>query len=79
MVTMTVYANSDVFCWVVNILNKNMTCKWGDKKGVSLKQTEYYPYEIQVPIQIIGQFMEKDMTDISLYALQELNDSTTKL
>ncbi|MDH6372977.1 hypothetical protein M2444_004807 [Paenibacillus sp. PastF-3] len=28
MVTVTVYVNSEVFCWIVNILNKSMTCEW---------------------------------------------------
>ncbi len=73
MVTMTVYVDTDVFCWIVNILNKSITCKCGDDKEVSLKKTRKYPHEIQVPIQTIGQFVKKNKTTIDLYKLQQLN------
>ncbi|UAT29429.1 hypothetical protein K7T73_12545 [Bacillus badius] len=76
MVTMTVYVNTDVFCWIVNTLNKSITHEWGTKslKAVSLKKHKKYPHEIQVPIQIIGQFYKRDMTTIDLFKLQELNN-----
>jgi hypothetical protein len=73
MVTMTVYVNTDVFCWIVNTLRGSIKCKWGDVKEVSLKKMKDYPFEIQVPIEIIGQFVKKNMTTINLYELQQLH------
>lgn len=73
MVTMTVYVNTEVFCWTVNAMKKSITCKWGDTKEVSLKKSNRFPYEIQVPITIIGQFIKKNRTTINLYTLQQLN------
>ena len=75
MVTMTIYIDVDVFCWIVNTLNKSIVHEWeGDVlKPVSLKKDKKYPYEVQVPIQTIGQFVKKDMTTINLFKLQELN------
>jgi hypothetical protein len=73
MVTMTVFINAEGFCWIVNSLNGNITCKWGDSKEVSLKKTRKFPYEVQVPIQTIGQFVKKNKTTINLYTLQKLN------
>jgi hypothetical protein len=73
MVTMTVYVNTDVFCWIVNCLNGSIKCKWGDTKEVSLKKTRKLPLEVQVPIQTIGQFVKKNKTTINLFTLQEMN------
>jgi predicted DNA-binding protein (UPF0278 family) len=73
MVTMTVYVNTDVFCWIVNILNQSITSEWSDIKEVSLKKSRKFPHEVQVPIVIIGQFVKKNRTTINLYRLQELN------
>lgn len=71
---MTTYVNADVFCWIVNTLNKSITHDWDRPlKEVSLKQTNRHPYEVQVPIQIIGQFIKKNKTTINLYELQQLN------
>lgn len=73
MVTMTVYVNGETFCWIVNTLNKAAMIEGDDPlQEVSLKQTSKYPYEVQVPIQIIGQFVKKNKTTIDLYHLQEL-------
>lgn len=73
---MTVHVNSDVLCWIVNILNRSMYCDKGFYMEVSLKKTRKYPYEIHVPIQIISQFVKKDITKINLYAFQELTHNT---
>jgi hypothetical protein len=70
---MTVFVNVDGFCWIVNSLNGSIDCKWGDVKEVSLKRTRKFPYEAQVPIQTIGQFVKKNRTTINLYTLQQLN------
>ena len=73
MVTMKVYIDTEGFCWIVNGLNKVMEYKWGNTYKVSLKKTKKYPYEVNVPIQIIGQFVKKNETTINLYKLQQLN------
>ena len=76
MVTMTVYVNTEVFCWILNTVNKSLIHELGDNyylKEVSLKKNNSYPYEIQVPIQIVGQFIKKDLTTINLFTLQNLN------
>lgn len=72
MVTMTVYVNVEGFCWIVNSLKGSITCERGDIKGVSLKKTRKFPYEVQVPIEIIGQFVKKDKTTIDLFKLQQI-------
>jgi hypothetical protein len=69
---MTVYVNTDVFCWIVNSLNRSIKCKWDDVKEVSLKKSRKFPHEVQVPIQIIGQFVKKNKTTINLYTLQKM-------
>lgn len=74
MVTMTVYINTDVFCWIVNTLNGSITSRWGDIKEVSLKKSRKFPHEIQVPIQIIGQFVKKNKTTIDLYKLHQIKE-----
>lgn len=73
MVTMTVYVNADAFVWIVSILNKSLDCEYGYSKEVSLNKSKKYLYEVQVPIQIIGQFIKKGKTTIDLFKLQELN------
>jgi hypothetical protein len=73
MVTMTVFVNTRVFCLIVNGLNKSLTFKWEDVEEVSLKKTKKFPYEVQVPIQIIGQFVKRNKTTVNLYKLQKLN------
>jgi hypothetical protein len=78
MVTMTVYVDIEVFCWIVNSLRGSIKCKWNDVKEVSLKKTKRYPYEVQVPIEIIGQFVKKNKTTISLYTLQQIHNSDEK-
>jgi hypothetical protein len=70
---MTVYVDVGAFCWIVNSLNGSITCKWGDIKEASLKKTRKFPYEVQVPIQTIGQFVKKNKTTIDLYKLQQIN------
>jgi hypothetical protein len=75
MVTMTVYANSDVFCWIVNSLRGSIKCEWDDVKEVSLKKTRKYPYEVQIPIEAIGQFVKKNKTTINLYQLQQIHNN----
>jgi hypothetical protein len=67
MVTMTIYANTDVFCWIVNSLRGSIKCEWDDVKEVSLKKTKDYPFEIQVPIEIIDQLIKKNRTTINLF------------
>lgn len=72
LVNMTVYVDTDTFCWIVNVLNGSFTVEWGDIKTVALKPTRKYKYEVQVPIVTIGQFIIKDRTTVNLYKLQEL-------
>ncbi|WP_425203660.1 hypothetical protein [Priestia megaterium] len=73
MVTMKVYIDTEGFCWIVNGLNKALEYEWGKIHKVSLKKTKKFPYEVYVPIQIIGQFVKKNETTINLYKLQQLN------
>lgn len=73
MVTQTVYVNVSVWCYIVNCLNGSLTLEWAESfKEVSLKKTRKFPYEIQIPIQIISQFTKKNRTKINLYKLQQL-------
>jgi hypothetical protein len=72
MVTMTVYVNVEVFCFIVNGLNNSMVYENHEIKEVSLKKARKFPYEVQVPIQIIGQFVKKNKTTINLFKLQQL-------
>jgi hypothetical protein len=71
---MTVYVNGEGFCWIWNSLRKSITCKYGDIKEVSLKKTRKFPYEVQVPIEIIGQFVKKNKTTVDLYKLQNVGE-----
>ncbi|MES9681861.1 hypothetical protein ABWK22_02850 [Gottfriedia acidiceleris] len=73
MVTMTVYVDTNVFCWIVYSLNRGITCKREDIKEVSLKKTLKFPYEVQVPIQTIGQFIRRNRTTVDLFKLQQFN------
>lgn len=68
MVTMTVYADVEGFCWIVNTLNRSFDTgyKFID---VRLKRNRKYQCEIQVPIQAVGGFSKKNMTTVSLHDL----------
>ena len=73
MVNMTVYADGEVFCFIVNALNHG-PFEGAEIQEVSLKKTKRFKYEIQVPIVIIGQFSRKNKTTIDLEMLVQLNE-----
>jgi hypothetical protein len=56
-------------------LKGSIKSEWGDVKEVSLKKTKEHPYEVQVPVEIIGQFVKKNKTTINLYQLQQLHNN----
>lgn len=68
-VTMTVYCNDDGFCWIVNVLNDNILPKPFQTIEVALKRCRKFPYEIQVPITSVGQFLKPNRTTVKLFVL----------
>lgn len=72
MVTMTIYANVETFCWIVNILNQSLISEPTYVREVSLKRSRKFPCELQVPITTIGQFTKKNRTTVNLHTLQHL-------
>lgn len=75
LVPMKVFIDDEGFCFIVNGLNKVLEYEWGFKISASFKETKKYKFEIQVPIQIVGQFLENNMTSLDLYTLQKMNTS----
>lgn len=73
-VTMEVYVDAEVFCWIVNTLNKSFIHVFENDsiKPISLKKRKVFIYKVHVPIQVIGSFKEKNMTTLNLFKLQEL-------
>lgn len=74
-VTMEVYVDAEVFCWIVNTLNKSFEHGFENDsfKTISLKKRKKFPYKVHVPIQAIGTFKGKNMTTLNLFKLQEFN------
>lgn len=72
MVTMTVYVDVNIYCFIVNCINNKIVYEGNEIKEVSLKKTRKYYLEIQVPIQTIGMFIKKDKTNIDLTMLNRL-------
>lgn len=73
MVTMKVYVDVEVFCFIVNGLNESFTYEYGEKKIVSLKKTRKFKYEIFVPIQIVGHLHYKRKVSIDLFEMQKMS------
>jgi hypothetical protein len=72
LVSKKVFINAHSFCSIVGVLNKVVTYDKHEIQDVSLKQTGKFPYEVQVPIQIVGQFLVKNRTTINLNTLQRM-------
>jgi hypothetical protein len=72
LVTMTVWVDVKGYCSIVNALSGTITFGYDTQHPASLKRTRTQFCEVQVPIQIIGQFLVKNQTTISLRILQEL-------
>lgn len=69
-VTMKVFVDTSGFCFIVNALNKSIIFDSGTHIDASLKKTRKYKYEVQVPIQVIGNFLKKNMTTVNINYLQ---------
>lgn len=74
LVKMKVFIDVKGFCLIVNSLNNSITYEMGKFHPASLKKTRKYPYEVLVPIEVVGQFLSGDMTNIDLYTLQRKNN-----
>lgn len=72
MVTMIVYVDVKVYCLIKNCLNDIEVFEGAGIQEVSLKKTKVHFIEIQVPLQVTGQFVKKNKTTINLVELEKL-------
>lgn len=72
MVTVKVYVDDHGFVSLINASNFAIDFERTYRCEASFKKTRKFKYEVQVPIQIIGQFLAKNMTMINIYDLQQV-------
>lgn len=65
MVMMSIYVDSEVFCWIHNTVNGVFKYTENEFRKVRLNKTRKYKYELLVPIQSVSIIRNSIYVDLS--------------
>ncbi|CAH0305916.1 hypothetical protein SRABI82_04728 [Priestia megaterium] len=74
MVTMKVFVDGEGFCFIKNALINSIEFEFSQRHLASLKKTRKYKYEVNVPLQTVGQFVKNNLAFLDIYEIQRLNN-----